>query len=48
MNTRLLLTARTLLATAAFSRAAALEEVASCANQQVTGVGVSQKAAASS
>jgi sugar lactone lactonase YvrE len=43
MNTRLLLAACTFLASAAFSHAAELQEVASFANQQVTGVGVSQK-----
>jgi sugar lactone lactonase YvrE len=43
MNTRLLLAACILLATAVFTHAAELQEVASFANQQVTGVGVSQK-----
>lgn len=43
MNTRLLLAACTLLASAATSYAAELQEIASFANQQATGVGVSQK-----
>ncbi len=43
MPTRLLLAACTLLVGAAFSHAAELQEVASFANQQVTGVGVSQQ-----
>jgi sugar lactone lactonase YvrE len=43
MNTRLLLAACTLLVTTTVSHAAELQAVASFANQQVTGVGVSQK-----
>jgi hypothetical protein len=43
MNTRLLLAACTVLAAAGVTHAAELQEVASFANQQVTGVGVSQK-----